>query len=161
MSSLTVRKMSRKKMSIDFPVSGWNKNKELYALTSSKINGIINTYQNHIFTIPEQKQNVFVSSLWYVHKCFICGFLTESPVAIKLCEFSSINNHHAFMNAVLFHRSIWLIYVPRTSAVWLIVSYCWCNHCTTTFFSSAIFPNSPFPSPSPRIFLCQVSKLNH
>lgn len=51
----------------------------------------------------------------------MCGFLTESPVAIKLCEFSSINNHHAFMNAVLFHGSIRLIYVPRTSAVWLIV----------------------------------------
>lgn len=96
-----------------------------------------------------------------MHKCFICGFLTESPVAIKLCEFSSVNNHHTSSNAVLFHRSIRLIYAPRTSAVWLTVSYWWCNRCATAFFSSAISPNSPFPSPSPRIFLRQVSKLKH
>lgn len=132
-----------------------------YALSISKINAIMTTFQTHIFTLPERKQSIFVSSLWHVHICFICGFLTESPVAFKLCEFSSVNNHQAFMNAVLFHRSIQLIYVPCTSVVWLIVTYWWCNPCATAFFSPAIFPNSPFPSPSARIFLCQVSILKH
>lgn len=99
--------------------------------------------------------SIFVSSLWHAHEYFFCGFLMKSPVPIKLSKCSSVNIRHASMNTRLFHRSMRLIYVPCTSAVWL--SYWWCNRCAMAFLSFAIFPNSPFPSPSPCIFMCQIS----